>query len=295
MNQKILKLIENNARLSNDDIATITGLDVREVEGAIREMESSGIIRGYKTIIDREKIYENTVSATIELKVVPKAERGFEEVADRIARYPEVESVSLMSGGCDLSVVVTGKTFREVSTFVANELATIDAVTATAVFSLELKGTGRCHLTNDAIPHTSDIFLAPGETVDVWCDMEEVLRRDRELTSPGPVLNMIPVRTNGRYADVNNRDHVIREGLADPSGPEHRHHAATFASSAEAADALLADYSACLAAISDEPVPSMQKALKVIELRLRTFCAAATAGKITAEEIFFPSRARSTS
>lgn len=132
MNQKILKLIENNARLSNDDIATITGLDVREVEGAIREMESSGIIRGYKTIIDREKIYENTVSATIELKVVPKAERGFEEVADRIARYPEVESVSLMSGGCDLSVVVTGKTFREVSTFVANELATIDAVTATA-------------------------------------------------------------------------------------------------------------------------------------------------------------------
>ena len=132
MNQKILKIIENNARLSNDDIATITGLDVREVEGAIREMESSGIIRGYKTIIDREKICENAVSATIELKVVPKAERGFEEVADRIARYPEVESVSLMSGGCDLSVVVTGKTFREVSTFVANELATIDAVTATA-------------------------------------------------------------------------------------------------------------------------------------------------------------------
>lgn len=162
--------------------------------------------------------------------------------------------------------------------------AEIDAITAMAVFSLELKGTGRCHLTNYAIPHTSDIFLAPGETVDVWCDMEEVLRRDRELTSPGPVLNMIPVRTNGRYADVNNRDHVIREGLADPSGPEHRHHAATFASSAEAADALLADHSACLAAISDEPVPSIQKALKVIELRLSTFCAAATAGKITAEE-----------
>ena len=132
MKNKILKLIENNARMSNEDIATALSLTVKEVEDAIREMETSGIIRGYKTIIDREKLDENAVSATIELKVVPKAERGFEEVADRIALYPEVESVSLMSGGCDLSVVVTGKTFRDVSTFVARELATIDAVTATA-------------------------------------------------------------------------------------------------------------------------------------------------------------------
>ena len=132
MNAKILKLIENNARISNADIATAIGATEMEVANAIREMETSGIIRGYKTILDREKIDENAVSATIELKVVPKAERGFEEVAERISHYPEVESVSLMSGGCDLSVVVTGKTFRDVSTFVAKELATIDAVTATA-------------------------------------------------------------------------------------------------------------------------------------------------------------------
>ena len=132
MNAKILKLIENNARISNADIATAIGATEMEVANAIREMETSGIIRGYKTIIDREKIDENAVSATLELKVVPKAERGFEEVAERISHYPEVESVSLMSGGCDLSVVVTGKTFRDVSTFVAKELATIDAVTATA-------------------------------------------------------------------------------------------------------------------------------------------------------------------
>lgn len=132
MNTKILKLIENNARMSCNDIATVLGITASEAESAIREMENAGIIRGYKTIINREKIDENAVSATIELKVVPKAERGFEEVAERIARYPEVESVSLMSGGCDLSVVVTGKTFRDVSTFVAKELATIDAVTATA-------------------------------------------------------------------------------------------------------------------------------------------------------------------
>lgn len=132
MNSKILRLIENNARMSDEDIATAVGRSVAEVKAAIRDMEQSGIIRGYKTIIDREKLDENAVSATIELKVVPKAERGFEEVAERIALYPEVESVSLMSGGCDLSVVVTGKTFRDVSIFVAKELATIDAVTATA-------------------------------------------------------------------------------------------------------------------------------------------------------------------
>ena len=132
MNEKILKLIENNARISSEDIATVLGITPKEAEEAIREMETEGIIRGYKTIIDRERLDENAVSATIELKVIPKAERGFEEVADRIARYPEVESVSLMSGGCDLSVVVTGKTFRDVSNFVAKELATIDAVTATA-------------------------------------------------------------------------------------------------------------------------------------------------------------------
>ena len=132
MNNKILKLLEDNARISDADIATIVGISESEVRATIKEMESTGIIRGYKTIIDREKIDENTVSATIELKVVPKAELGFEEVAERISLYPEVESVSLMSGGCDLSVVVTGKTFREVSTFVAKELATIDAVTATA-------------------------------------------------------------------------------------------------------------------------------------------------------------------
>lgn len=149
---------------------------------------------------------------------------------------------------------------------------------------MELKGTGRCHLTNEAIPHTSDIYLAPGETVDIWCDMEEVLKRDRQLNTPGPVLSMILVTTNGHYADVNNRDHVISEGLADPLGPEHRHYAANFASSAEAADALLADYSACLAAISNDPIPSMQKALNVVALRLSTLCAAATAGKITAKE-----------
>lgn len=132
MNTKLLRLLENNARLSTADLATALGIGEEEVAAEMKRMESAGVIRGYKAIIDRERIDSDTVSAIIELKVVPKAERGFEEVAERIALYPEVESVSLMSGGCDLSVVVTGRTFREVSGFVSKELATIDAVTATA-------------------------------------------------------------------------------------------------------------------------------------------------------------------
>lgn len=132
MNTKILKLLEKNARMETSDIATVVGLTEEEVKREISDMEKSGIIRGYKGVIDWEKVNTGSVSAIIELKVTPKAELGFEEVAERIAKYPAVESVSLMSGACDLTVVVTGKTFREVSFFVAKELAVIDSVTSTA-------------------------------------------------------------------------------------------------------------------------------------------------------------------
>ena len=132
MNVKILKLLEKDARISAEDIATICGISEEEVKKEIREMEAEGIIRGYKGIIDWEKVDTATVSAIIELKVTPKADLGFEEVAERIAHYPEVEAVSLMSGACDLNVVVKGRTFQEVSTFVARELAVIDGVISTA-------------------------------------------------------------------------------------------------------------------------------------------------------------------
>lgn len=132
MNVKILKLLERNARMEIADIATVTDLTEDEVRREISEMEKVGIIRGYKGVIDWEKVDTGAVSAIIELKVTPKAGLGFEEVAERIAKYPAVESVSLMSGACDLTVVVTGKTFQEVSNFVAKELAVIDSVTSTA-------------------------------------------------------------------------------------------------------------------------------------------------------------------
>ena len=132
MDKKILKLLEKNARIEIKDIAAITGKSEDEVVSEIKSMQSDGIIRGYKGVIDWESVDTDTVSAIIELKVVPAAGLGFEEVAARIAKYPEVESVYLMSGACDLMVTVKGKTFREVSDFLSKELARIDSVTSTA-------------------------------------------------------------------------------------------------------------------------------------------------------------------
>ena len=129
--KKILKLLEKNARLSNEDIAVVTEIPEDEVASRISALEKAGIIRGYKGVIDWEKVDTDSVSAIIELKVTPKAGLGFEEVAARVAKYPEVESVYLMSGAYDLNVVVKGKTFHEVSNFVARELAMIDSVTST--------------------------------------------------------------------------------------------------------------------------------------------------------------------
>lgn len=131
IDKKILKLLEKNARLSNEDIATVADISESEAASRVAALEKAGIIRGYKGIIAWEKVDPDRVSAIIELKVTPKAGFGFEEVAARVAKYPEVESVSLMSGAYDLNVVVSGKTFHEVTNFVSRELAMIDSVTGT--------------------------------------------------------------------------------------------------------------------------------------------------------------------
>lgn len=132
MNLKLLKLLAKNARMSDEDLAVMTGWAEKEIKDEISDMEQKGLIRGYKAVVDWERLDSAYVSAIIELKVSPKAGLGFEEVAMKIARYPEVESVYLMSGGFDLSVVVKGKTFQEVAMFVAKELSTIDSVLSTA-------------------------------------------------------------------------------------------------------------------------------------------------------------------
>lgn len=132
MNKKILTLLYKDAKLDAGDIATMLGLERDAVAAEIKQMEKQGLIRGYKAVIDWDKLDSAYVSAVIELKVTPKAGLGFEEIAEKVMKYPEVESVYLMSGAYDLSVTVKGKTFQQVAMFVAKELSTIEAVTSTA-------------------------------------------------------------------------------------------------------------------------------------------------------------------
>lgn len=132
MEQKILQLLYQNAKLSAQDIAVMLGQPAEQVAGVIRDLEARGLIRGYKAVVDWDKLDAAFVTAIIELKVTPKPGLGFEEIAERVMQYPEVESVYLMSGTYDLNVMVRGKTFHQVAMFVAKELSTIESVTSTA-------------------------------------------------------------------------------------------------------------------------------------------------------------------
>lgn len=131
MRTELLKLLCRNARYTEEQLADMLATTPERVSDEIKALEKEGYIRGYKAVIDWERIDGAYVSAIIELNVVPKADLGFEEVAERVASYDEVESVYLMSGVYDLNVVVKAKTLQDVARFVSRELATIDSVTST--------------------------------------------------------------------------------------------------------------------------------------------------------------------
>jgi len=132
MNFEILKLLEKDARLSAEQIATMLDLEVAEVKAEIDAMEKSGVILGYNTVVDWEKTERETVSAMIDVKLTPQRDRGFDRVAEKIYNYPEVKAVYLMSGSYDLSVLIEGRTMKEVAFFVSQKLAPIEAVISTA-------------------------------------------------------------------------------------------------------------------------------------------------------------------
>ncbi len=131
MKYEVLKLLARNARYSHEEIAVMLGTTEDKINEIVAELENDGFIKGYKAIVDWEKTDGAYVSAIIEINVVPKAGLGFEEVAEKIMKYPQVESVYLMSGVYDLNVVVKGKTLQEIAWFVSKELSTIDSVTST--------------------------------------------------------------------------------------------------------------------------------------------------------------------
>lgn len=130
--KEILELLENDARLTPKQIATMLDMDEAEVVRIIKELEDKKIILGYFTLINWEKVGTEKVSALIEVKISPQREVGFDAVAERIYRFPEVKSVRLMSGAYDLVVMIEEHTMREVASFVTQKLASIEHVLSTA-------------------------------------------------------------------------------------------------------------------------------------------------------------------
>lgn len=130
--KQILQLLEENARLTTEQMAVMCNLGEEEIKNKIKQLEDDGVILGYKALIDWDKTDREYVSAVIELKVAPQRDRGFDRIAEKIYNYPEVQSVHLMSGGYDLMLIIEGKTMREVAYFVAYKLAPIEDVVSTA-------------------------------------------------------------------------------------------------------------------------------------------------------------------
>lgn len=138
MKQKILSLLEQDGRLTSSKIAIMLNLDEAAVKAAIEELEKENIILGYKALINWELAGRETTIANIELKLTPQRGGGFDTVAERIYKFPQVKSVTLMSGAYDLLVTVEGKSLKDVAMFVSERLAPMESVISTATH-FELK------------------------------------------------------------------------------------------------------------------------------------------------------------
>lgn len=130
---EILKVIEKNSKLTKQDLAAMIGTSLEEIENEMKAMEEEGVICGYPTLIDWDRVdHTEKVTALIEVKITPKRGEGFDYMAKRIYKFEEVSYVYLMSADYDLMVIVEGKTMREVANFVSSKLAPLDSVLSTA-------------------------------------------------------------------------------------------------------------------------------------------------------------------
>lgn len=132
MREELLAIVEKNSRIDLGELAILLGVEEAEVANELAAMEKEGVICGYHTLIDWEKTSNEKVTALIEVRVTPQRGQGFDNIAERIYQYPEVQSVYLISGGYDLMVILEGKSLREISAFVSDKLSTLDTVLSTA-------------------------------------------------------------------------------------------------------------------------------------------------------------------
>lgn len=128
----IVKILQQNARISDTELGEILGISPEDASAEIKRLENEGVIKGYSVIVDDELYDNSTVYATIELKVAPQRDCGFDDIAKTIMMYDEVESVNLMSGAYDLAVEVKGNNLKDVALFVSERLSTIEGVLSTA-------------------------------------------------------------------------------------------------------------------------------------------------------------------
>ena len=129
---KLLQLLEQDCTLTPEQLASMADMSVEDVKTEIKRYEDEKIILGYKAIVDWDRTDREAVTALIEVKVTPQRGEGFDRVAERIYQYDEVESVYLMSGAFDLTVIISGRTLKEVAQFVGERLSTLEDVTGTA-------------------------------------------------------------------------------------------------------------------------------------------------------------------
>lgn len=129
---ELLKLLKQNARESTQNIARMLNTTEDAVKARISEYEKAGVIRGYQTIVNTDQLDMDLVRAVIEIKVTPERDGGFNRIAERVSKFPEVESLHLMSGTYDLMAVVAGRNLKDVAFFVSDKLATIAGILSTA-------------------------------------------------------------------------------------------------------------------------------------------------------------------
>ncbi len=129
--REVLELLRENARYATEDIARMTGLEEQEVEAVIEELESAGVVRGYKAVVDWDTLADERVRAEVELNVELDRETGYSEIAERLARFPEVTALRLVSGNYDFDMEVEGDSIREVSQFVSEKVAPVPEITQT--------------------------------------------------------------------------------------------------------------------------------------------------------------------
>lgn len=132
--RQILNIMEKNSRLTPEDIAVMLGETKEKVERLISDMEREGIICGYHTLINWDKENDDSVTALIELKVTPQGGDGYNKIAEQIYQYPQVETLYLMSGAYDFLVLLRGKSIKDISLFVSENLASIEEVQSTATY-----------------------------------------------------------------------------------------------------------------------------------------------------------------